>query len=201
MRFPIKTAKRLTMMAIGALGMVLAPNALACGERPGWAGLLATMPGFQAPPSFSGAQPAFPLGQDLEGGNSEHRNASLVGMWTVNFFAGAPSQLWDVAIEQFYGDGNEMTNDLAVPPSQENVCYGVWVRVANNTYKMKHIGWAYGPNDVYLGRFDFAATIEVRNHGNSFVGRFRSDQEDLTGNPIPSLHTEGTLKATRFTVD
>jgi hypothetical protein len=102
-------------------------------------------------------------------------------MWTVNFFAGAPSQLWDVAIEQFYGDGNEITNDLAVPPSQGNVCYGVWVRVANNTYKMKHIGWAYGPNNVYIGRFDLAATIEVRNHGNSFVGRFRADQEDRIG--------------------
>jgi hypothetical protein len=184
--------------------MLFAPNAQACGERPGHiglfaSGLFATMPEHQTPLSLVGAQPALPLAQDREESNSERRHGSIVGMWNVNFYVA--SQVWDVAIEQFYADGNEMTNDLAFPPSQGNVCWGVWERVGNNTYKMKHIGWAYGPNDVYVGRFDFAATIEVSDHGNSFTGRFVADQEDLTGNVIPALHAEGILKATRFTVD
>jgi|HubBroStandDraft_5_1064220.scaffolds.fasta_scaffold22430_2 hypothetical protein len=204
MRLDINTAKNVTMIAIGAMGMLLAPNAHACGERPGQArliasGLFATMPGFQTGPSFEAAQPTLPQIQDHEESNSDHRHGSIVGMWIVNFFVAG--QVWDVAIEQFYADGNEMTNDLAFPPSQENVCYGVWERAGNNTYKMKHIGWAYGPNDVYIGRFDFEATLLVGDHGNSFTGKFVADQEDLSGNPIQALHAEGTLKATRFTVD
>jgi hypothetical protein len=203
MRLNINTAKNVTMIAIGALGMLFAPHAHACG-RPGQAGLFAsglftTMPGFQTNPSFAAAQPALPRAQDHEEGNSERRHGSIVGMWNVNFYVA--SQLWDAAIEQFYADGNEMTNDLAFPPSQGNVCYGVWERVGNDTYKMNHIGWAYGPKDVFIGRFDLTATLVVGDHGNSFTGTFVADQEDLTGHPIPALHAEGTLKAARFTVD
>jgi hypothetical protein len=149
MRLDTNTVKNVAMIAIGAAGMLFAPHAQACGERPGQVGLALLAPQLESrtAPLLMGAQPALPLAQDQdqdqEESKSGRRPSPLVGMWNVNFYVAG--QVWDVAIEQFYADGNEMTNDLAFPPSQGNVCYGVWERVGNNTYKMKHIGWAYGP--------------------------------------------------------
>jgi hypothetical protein len=66
---------------------------------------------------------------------------------------------------------------------------------------MKHIGWVFDSNGIYLGRFDFAATLTMSDHDNHFTGTYTADQEDLSGNFIPDLHDEGTLKGTRFKVD
>jgi hypothetical protein len=117
-------------------------------------------------------------------------------MWTVNFFV--DNQLWDVAIEQFYADGNEMTNDIAVPPNTGNICWGIWQQVSERVYKLKHIGWSFDANGAYTGRFDFAATVELGRDGDTFTGRFVADQEDLSGNIIPALHAEGVLQGERF---
>ena len=120
-------------------------------------------------------------------------------MWLLGFYHG--DQPWDAAIEQFYSDGNEMTNDNAYPPAEGNLCWGVWERTGNGQYKMKHIGWVFDANGAYFGRFDFAATITLTDHGDGFIGTYVADQEDLSGNVIPAYHDEGTLKATRFKAD
>jgi hypothetical protein len=135
-----------------------------------------------------------------ENSNAERRQASIVGMWTVGFYHQG-NQLWDVAIEQFSADGNEMTNDNAYPPAQGNLCWGVWTRVEKGQYKIKHIGWVFDANGSYFGRFDFVATLVLNDHGDGFTGTYVADQEDLSGNILPAFHDEGTLKATRFKVD
>jgi hypothetical protein len=45
------------------------------------------------------------------------------------------------------------------------------------------------------------ALITLTNHDDGFTGSLVADQEDLSGNIIPAYDDEGTLRATRFTVD
>ncbi len=194
MKLDIKTVSKITMVAVAAAGMLFATAARACGVLPG-SGL--SLSRLSSPLSQLQALSALLGGQARED-SSEHRRASLVGMWTVNFYVA--DQLWDVAIEQFYGDGNEMTNDIAFPPSLGNICWGVWQQVSNRVYKMKHIGWTFDTNGAYAGRFDFAATVELSRDGGTFTGSFVADQEDLSGNIIPDLHAEGALQGGRFKI-
>jgi hypothetical protein len=194
-----KTVSTISIVTLATVGMFFAPEARACGVPPGPGlsplGLLLPLQQLQTPRSLSDAQLASPTGEAREDGSGPQRT-SLVGMWTVNFYVAG--QLWDVAIEQFYGDGNEMTNDIAVSPTVGNVCWGVWERVSDRVYKMKHIGWGFDTTGAYAGRFDFVGTLEVGKDGDTFSGKFVADQEDLSGNLIPALHAEGFLKADRF---
>ena len=205
MRFDINTAKIAAMIAIGTLGLSFAPHAQACGERHGQLGLaavalLAPRLEAHAASSLSSAQLTSSGAMEQANGNAEHRQPSIVGMWILGFYHPG-NHLWDAGIEQFSADGNEMTNDNAFPPDEGNICWGVWESVGNGQYKMKHIGLAFDSNGAYFGRFDFAATLVLTDHGDGFTGTYVADQEDLSGNPIPELHDEGTLKATRFKVD
>jgi hypothetical protein len=59
--------------------------------------------------SFTAALPGLSPSQDQRA--TQH--ASIVGMWMAGFYHG--DHQWDAAIEQFYADGNEMTNDNAYP--------------------------------------------------------------------------------------
>jgi hypothetical protein len=204
-RFNIYSAKTAVILVLGTAGLAIPPNAQACGEPHGQLGLaalalLAPQLEAQSSASLSTAQLTSPSTLGQENNNAERRQASIVGMWTVGFYH-QDNQLWDVAIEQFSADGNEMTNDNAYPPAQGNLCWGVWTRVEKGQYKIKHIGWVFDANGSYVGRFDFAATLVVNDHGNGFTGTYVADQEDLSGNILPGFHDEGTLKATRFKVD
>jgi hypothetical protein len=205
MRFDVNTAKSAAMIAIGTLGLSFAPHAQACGELHGQAGaaalaLFASQLEAHSASSLFAAQLTPPGPVSEANTNAEHRQPSLVGMWTVGFYRQG-DQLWDVGIEQFYADGNEMTNDNAYPPAQGNICWGVWERVANGQYKIKHIGWVFDANGTYFGRFDFAATVVLNDHGDGFTATYVADQENLSGDILPEFHDEGTLKATRFKVD
>jgi hypothetical protein len=182
MRFSIYFAKTAVILVLGTGGLALTPHAQACGELHGQLGAAALAL----------------LAPQLE---AQSRRASIVGMWTVGFYHHQDNQLWDVAIEQFSADGNEMTNDNAYPPAQGNLCWGVWTRIEKGQYKIKHIGWVFDANGSYFGRFDFEATLILNDHGNGFTGSYVADQEDLSGNKLPEFHDEGTLKATRFKVD
>jgi hypothetical protein len=205
MRFNIYSAKTAAILVLGTAGLALTPHAQACGEPHGQLGLaalalLAPQLETQSSASLSTAQLTSPAAMGQENSNADRRQASIVGMWTVGFYH-QDNQLWDVAIEQFSADGNEMTNDNAYPPAQGNLCWGVWTRVEKGQYKIKHIGWVFDANGSYFGRFDFAATLVLNDHGDGFTGTYKADQEDLSGNILPGFHDEGALKATRFKVD
>jgi hypothetical protein len=203
MRIEINTAKSVAMIAIAATGILFSARAQACGERRGHRdlstlGLPASLFEPQRSPSFSELMPGVTPSDDERAADSHQ--TSIVGMWTVGFYHPG-NVLWDGGMEQFSSDGNEVTNDFAFPPAEGNVCWGVWVRVGKGQYKLRHIGFAFDSNGIYLGRFDLEASFVLNNHGNGFTGKYRSDQEDLAGNIIPDLHDEGTLRGTRFTAD
>ena len=73
----------------------------------------------------------------------------------VRVVIGSTSQIYDRVITVFYADGNETENDIAVPPATENVCYGVWEQTGRDTFKMRHLGWVFDLNGVFMG------TVEV----------------------------------------
>jgi hypothetical protein len=205
MRFDIHSAKAATMMIIGTVALSLVPYAHACGELQSLRGLdalalLAPQLEARYAATLSASQLTSPGIIGESNPNGERRQPSIVGMWTVGFYHKG-NQLWDVAIEQFSADGNEMTNDNAYPPAQGNLCWGVWERAGNRQYKMNHIGWVFDANGAYFGRFDFTAFVVLNDHGDGFTASYKADQEDLSGNILPEFHDEGTLKATRFKVN
>jgi hypothetical protein len=147
------------------------------------------------------AQSAPPGDQNQEKARSARRDAPIVGMWTVNFYVERTSKVYDVAIEQFYADGNEMTTDVAAAPATDNTCYGVWEHAADRTFKLKHIGWVFDTNGTFIGRFDLTATLKVGNRSDTFTGWYVSDIKDISGNIIPGTPAEGVLKGKRFKID
>jgi hypothetical protein len=202
----INAVFRFAIAAVAAVGVLFAPGARACGTRPVEAGLAASrlfapLLEVQTPASLAEAQTASPGDQDQEEGRSEGRHAPIVGMWTVDFYVGTTSQLYDRAIQQFYADGNEMTTDIAAAPATDNTCYGVWELAAKRTFKLKHIGWVFDMNGTFIGRFELTATLNVGNHGDTFTGRYVADIKDTSENIIPGSHAEGLLKAKRFKID
>jgi hypothetical protein len=205
MNLNIVTVRNTAMVAIATLGMLFAPNARACGTRPGEAGLgpsrLFAPLELQTPLSSAEAQTASPGDQDQQGNRSVRRHAAIVGMWTVDFYIGTSNQLYDRAIEQFYADGNEMTTDIAAAPATDNTCYGVWEHAADRTFKLKHIGWVFDTNGTFIGRFDLTATLKVGNHRDTFTGSYVSDIKDLSEQVIPGSQAQGVLKGKRFKID
>jgi hypothetical protein len=198
----LRISRCIAIFATAALGIGLSPRAPACGKQLGQSGvatfgLTALLSEAQRSPSFNEASPGLVPSADEQAASSRH--TSIVGMWILGFYHG--DKQWDQAIEQFSADGNEMTNDNAYAPAGGNICWGVWKRIGNGQYIMKHIGWVWDANGVYFGKFDFVATITLTDNGDGFIGMYKADQEDSSGNVIPSMHDEGTLKATRFAVD
>jgi hypothetical protein len=199
MRLGIKIASKITL-AVLALGIMIAPDAQACGKKPWDAGF--SVPNLLTPLQESqGAQPLFSQQENPLGENrNRDGHSQIVGMWIVKFFVGDDSKPWDFAIEQFHRDGTEMTNDI-VPPSVGNICWGVWEPAGRDTFVMKHTGLVFDQAGKYFGLFDLSAKLTVDDHGEIFDGKFMADQEDLAGNILPEFHVEGILKAKRFKID
>ena len=127
----------------------------------------------------------------------------IVGMWAAEFYANTPTgpKLWNQGFELFHADGTELSVDNAVPPVLGNVCVGVWKSIAPRTIRLRHMTWNWNPDGTPAGTFLLLVTATVGHDGSTFEGTFVSDSFDLSGNPIPDLHAEGTVRATRITVD
>jgi hypothetical protein len=123
-----------------------------------------------------------------------------VGTWIADWFVGSTSKLYDRVITVAYADGNETENDIAVPPSTENVCYGVWEQTGRDTFKMRHFGWVFDVNGVFMGNVEVIVTVCLTDHGTSFRGKYVLDQYDVDRNVIPADHAEGDIRATRYTI-
>jgi hypothetical protein len=200
MRIAINMASKITALTLAALGIMIAPDAQACGKKPWDAGFAVPNLLTQLQES-QGAQPLFSQPENAPGENHNRGGHSqIVGMWIAYFYVGDNPQPWDFAIEQFHRDGTEMTNDI-YPPSLGNVCWGVWEPAGRDKFVMKHTGLVFDQTGKYFGLFDFSAKLTVGDHGDSFEGKFVADQEDLAGNILPEFHVEGILKAKRFKID
>lgn len=176
-----------SLFAIGALALSLQPSAQAvCASGGGKVGLAHSKLAQKLP-----SQPSRGHGENGD---------SIVGLWHTTFVSGG--LVWDEAFEQWHSDGTELALDNAVPPLLGNVCVGVYKQTGPRTYKLRHVAWNWDPSGAPLaGTFLLLVTVTVDPHHDTFSGTFVSDSFDTFGNKIDELHFEGTLSATRITVD
>lgn len=124
---------------------------------------------------------------------------SIVGLWHARFHIGASSALFDEGFDQWHSDGSEILNDNGVPPSQGNVCLGVWKKVAPLTFKLKHPAWNWDANGNLIGTLIIHETVTLDADGDSYQGTYAFDFYDLKGNFVSEV--KGDLDAKRITVD
>ena len=189
-------------VALAALGSLLLPvSALACGDRPSAARMPLTFGAGTAKLQFLPPLDAASMGnEDSSNSNAKHRKQGIVGTWIATWFVGSTNQIYDRVITVFHADGNETENDIAVAPATENVCYGVWEQTALDTFKMRHLGWVFDVNGVFMGFVEVVATVSLIDHGAKFQGQYVLEQYDVAGNIIPADHAEGGITATRYTL-
>jgi hypothetical protein len=188
-------------VAIAALGSLWPVVALACGDRPGLVRVPITLSVATAKPQVLSQPGAASVGNEYPGDtNAEHGKQGTVGTWIADWFVGSTTQIYDRVIMVFHADGNETENDIAVPPATGNVCYGVWEQTDQDTFKMRHLGWVFDLNGVFMGTVEVVASASLTDHGSRFQGKYVVEQYDLAGNIIPSDHAEGDIKATRYTI-
>ena len=180
------------LLAVGTLALLFHPSAqAACASGSGRIGFAASK---IAPKIF--AKSSNGQGENSNGNN----NSSIVGLWHTTFTAGGIT--WDEAFEQWHSDGTELAVDNAVPPLLGNVCVGIYKQTGPRTYSLRHVTWNWDPSGAPLaGSFLLLMTVTTDPQGNTFSGNFVSDSFDTSGNVIPELHAEGTVNATRITVD
>jgi len=169
----LKIESKVAAVTIAALSMILfAPDAQACGKKPWDAGFFVSSP--SAP--LQEPQPQQQLFGESENESREKQNgknpSQIVGMWTVNFYVGDTTTMWDFGIEQFYADGTEMTNDVAGAPSV-GYLLGVWEPSERQTVALKHIGLASMRAASILG-YSAAKTLVVHCRGWRYFGQDRS---------------------------
>lgn len=99
---------------------------------------------------------------------------------------------YPIAFELFYADGNETQNSAVVPPALGNICFGIWERVNNRTFRLKHYGWNFEASGACAGTFSLTAIFTMTDAKN-FSGTFVTDTLLLDGNPDPNLHATGTV--------
>lgn len=127
-----------------------------------------------------------------EPGTRGNAPASIQGLWQVNVFS--LGTVVDMAFEVFHADGTEMINDIT-PPSQGNVCLGVWTQVSNTQYKLTHSAWEFDANGNLAGTEILTATITLTAE-DKFTGTYTLANYNLTGSPGESF--SGTLSGTRI---
>ena len=137
----------------------------------------------------------------------DHRQRpAVVGMWITTYyigaFNGAETDRFDLAIQQFSSDGNELMNSALVPPEVSNVCFGVWKDLGDNTFKLRHTGWDFGDPDIVAvdAIFTLDVTLTVSDDGRTYSGTYSSIITDLDGNEKKDTFVEGDVKGTRFEV-
>jgi hypothetical protein len=65
---------------------------------------------------------------------------------------------------------------------------------------MRHLGWVFDLNGVFMGTVEVIATVSLTNNGRRFRGKFVLEQYDVAGNLIPADHAEGDIRARRYTI-
>jgi hypothetical protein len=188
-------------IALATLGSLLPVGALACGDRPGLVRASIRL-GSATPTLQVASQPnASSMGNDNRtDSNSVPQKQGIVGTWIATWYVGNTTQIYDRVITVFHADGNETENDIAVPPATENVCYGVWEQTDRDKFTMRHVGWVFDVNGVFMGTVEVVATVSLTDRGAKFRGNFVLEQYDVTGNIIPADHAEGDITATRYTL-
>jgi hypothetical protein len=196
----IQIAGRLMVTAAAMLCTVFAPDAKACNASSAAGGYLGSR-GLAAVWESS-LDEAAPRAQTARSGTSEDGNSQIVGMWTVTLYVNNTTDLYDVAIEQFYADGNEMMNSSLFSPLEGNICFGVWQAASGpRKFKMRHIGWTFDAKGKFAGTARLSMTMTVSPKGDTFEGNYVADLIDFSGKVLAGTQASGLVRGQRFKVD
>jgi hypothetical protein len=125
-------------------------------------------------------------------------NASIVGLWHVKFVA-SNGDLYDEGFDQFHSDGTEILNDDGVPPAEGNVCLGVFKKIGQGTYRLKHPAFVWDGNGGLVGTLIISETITLDPGRNRYNGTFEFDFYDLAGSLTDEV--KGDLSGERIAVN
>lgn len=178
------------------------------------AGLLFTASGVKAgcavPSGKAGTLPAIPFVSPQEHEDSDER-PSIVGLWHLNYTATyaagpfpPPPFPFVESYKTWHADGTEFENAF-LPPVGGNVCFGVWKKLKDGSYKLHHIGLMF---DATTGKVSNIFTVDEINivapNGKTYTGTFDFklfEPADVLGTGTPLAEVKGTTAATRITVD
>lgn len=167
------------MMATIFLGMPMQVRAAGCGK-----------------PDFSKPVVSVKLAPQINNGTGQgNRNNSIVGLWHVTYTSG---NFGYESFDQWHSDGNEFEVANLGPGA---MCQGTWAQVAPGKVQLFHIGWNFDLNGVVNGTFTITQTLTVSADGSTYQGTFDLENYDLDGNLLQGQGLQGTVAATRLTVN
>lgn len=190
MRIPLR-GSILGLAAFGALAMA-APAA--------WAGCGAGVGVTPATWTGDGARASDGLLTLVNNGQgNQNGNGAIVGLWSVQFFAGGA--MIDFGYAAWHSDGTEIMNSGGRAPSTENFCLGVWEQTGPSTYKLNHFALSYDPTSGALnGRVNIKEDVVLGKSGSDFAGAFTIDVYDPNNGSLLQ-HVGGRIAGRRVTVD
>ncbi|HUJ32593.1 MAG TPA: hypothetical protein VLY23_15025 [Candidatus Acidoferrum sp.] len=149
-----------------------------------------------ADPYKPGAAPSMPFLGHQEG-NPSDEPATIVGLWHLIYTADDGSKFLE-SFKTWHGDGTEFENAF-VPPSGNNICYGVWKDLGHGSVKLHHIGLMFGPDGTPSNTFTIDEIDRVARNGKTYEGTFDFKLFDTSGTMVAEV--KGTTAGTRITVD
>jgi hypothetical protein len=150
--------------------------------------------------------PATATAKASDSGGSE---ASIVGMWKIQFIAAGNSArnppipdgaVIDFGYTQLHSDGTEILNSGAHSPSTQNFCLGVWGKTGFLAYELNHFALSYDSLTGGLMNYvNIREQLTLSPSGDMYTGTFTIDVYDTNQNHVD--HIAGNITATRITVD
>jgi hypothetical protein len=130
------------------------------------------------------------------------------GTYDDNFLPGGPYPSipfkFNESFKTWHGDGTEFENAF-LPPTGNNICYGVWKDLGDGCVKLHHIGLMFSPEGILLAIFTVDETDTVSSNGNTYRGMFDfkvwPPSYEAVGVGTPISEVRGTTLASRITVD
>src|SRR4030095_4882563 len=188
MRIPFKTPI-IGTLAVLFLGMAFVSSAAAQCVMPSIAGT------FQ--PQLSQGEPEPRRAEGLDAAEKAGSDHGIVGFWKFQFALPDGTEI-DNGFAQWHSDGTEITNSSR-PPATGNFCLGVWEKRGGSSYELNHFALGWDPSGNFIGPVQLRARVTLNHKADRYGGTVTADQYDLSGNLLG--HAEGTVTATRITVD
>jgi hypothetical protein len=162
--------------------------------------LAAAAPAYAGCGDVAGAQPS---AWRPDGGTSlfhyadhEHE-ASIVGLWSTQFFVG--STMTDFGYAEWHSDGTEFLNSGSRAPATQNFCLGTWAQIAPNRFKLNHFALSY---DAGSGKLNGIVNIreDVTVGGDEYGGAFTIDVYQPSTKALLQ-HVAGRVTGKRVTIN
>lgn len=123
---------------------------------------------------------------------------SIVGLWSIQFFAGG--NMIDFGYAAWHSDGTEIMNSGGRAPATENFCLGVWAQNGPFSYKLNHFALSYDPSGSLNAKVNIKEDVVLDPKGNDFSGAFTLDVFDPNSG-APLQHVAGRIVGHRVTVN